>query len=81
MTTIILDDALVEALKSHNIKDIDGFVSRAAWKQLEDEDEDAEETLKICKEKLASLNEEKFLGLRSHSERTEVQTLVKDTTP
>jgi hypothetical protein len=43
MTAIKLPDALVDALKAHNMRDIEAmeaFATRAIWKQLQEEDEE-----------------------------------------
>jgi hypothetical protein len=35
MTTITLPDALIEALKAHDVQDIDTFATGAIWEKLE----------------------------------------------
>jgi hypothetical protein len=46
MTTITLPDALIEALKAHDVQDIDTFATGAIWEKLEylDHEEAEEET-------------------------------------
>jgi predicted transcriptional regulator len=74
MTAIKLPDDLVEALKDHDVQDIqaiEAFVSRAAWKQLEEEEAKAtmldeseiEETVKMCQEGLAAIEAGNFYTL------------------
>jgi hypothetical protein len=61
MTAIKLPDALVDALKAHNMQDIEAmeaYATRAIWKQLQEEDSNnSEETEEDFQTRVSTMRE------------------------
>jgi hypothetical protein len=66
MTAIKLPDALVEALKGHDVQDIESieaFAARAMWEKLEEEEAEIEATVAMCKQSMVDFEKGNFMPL------------------
>jgi acyl CoA:acetate/3-ketoacid CoA transferase alpha subunit len=72
MTTINIPDALIEALKAHDVQDFETFATGAMWRELEhleiknNQEDDLEFTqsdLTACRDSLAAIERGEYMTL------------------